>query len=113
LKHYSPEYLLKSIRACLSGEVLLDSKIYSKMLEVIRKENPEEERMLVFNKLSPREIEVAKLIAQGKSNREISELLYISESTVKNHISNILRKLELKDRVDIATLISRARLEET
>jgi DNA-binding NarL/FixJ family response regulator len=84
-----------------------------KVLEMMRKEDPEEERSLLFERLSPREIEIARLIAQGKSNREIAELLYISESTVKNHISNILRKLELKDRVDIATLVSRARLTES
>ncbi|BER92491.1 response regulator transcription factor [Thermatribacter velox] len=113
LKHSSPERLLKSIRACLSGEVLLDSGVYMKVLEMMRKEDPEEERSLLFERLSPREIEIARLIAQGKSNREIAELLYISESTVKNHISNILRKLELKDRVDIATLVSRARLTES
>jgi len=113
LKHYPPEHLIKSIRACLSGEVLLDSGVYMKVLEMMRKEDPEEERSLLFERLSPREIEIARLIAQGKSNREIAELLYISESTVKNHISNILRKLELKDRVDIATLVSRARLTES
>ncbi|MDI3525698.1 MAG: hypothetical protein PWP42_948, partial [Candidatus Atribacteria bacterium] len=72
LKHSSPERLLKSIRACLSGEVLLDSGVYMKVLEMMRKEDPEEERSLLFERLSPREIEIARLIAQGKSNREIA-----------------------------------------
>lgn len=53
------------------------------------------------NKLSPRELDIANLIISGKTNREISKTLYISEKTVKTHVSNILSKLEMKDRIQL------------
>jgi len=57
--------------------------------------------------LSPREKEVLNLIAQGGNNREIAAQLYISEKTVKNHITNILSKLNLRDRTQAALLVSK------
>jgi DNA-binding NarL/FixJ family response regulator len=55
-----------------------------------------------FADLTPRELEVLRLIAQGASNREIAKALYISEGTVKNHVTNLLGRLELRDRTQAA-----------
>ena len=54
--------------------------------------------------LTPRELEVLKLIAVGANNREIAQQLYISEGTVKNHVTNILNRLNLRDRTQAAIL---------
>jgi DNA-binding NarL/FixJ family response regulator len=60
-----------------------------------------------FTQLTPREQEVLRLIAQGCSNREIAEQLYISERTVKNHVNSVLRQLNLRDRTQVAILASK------
>ncbi|NLJ37157.1 MAG: response regulator transcription factor [Candidatus Atribacteria bacterium] len=108
LKQDSPERLLKSIQACVDGEILLSNQIYSKVVDRIRKVSPpESSHSIIFSTLTDREIEITRLIVQGKSNPEIAQALFISESTVKNHISNILHKLEMKDRVELAILAVR------
>lgn len=108
LKQDSPERLLKSIHACMDGEILLSNQIYPKVVDRIRKVSPPEKgESIILNKLTDREIEVTRLIMQGKSNPEIAQELFISESTVKNHISNILHKLDMKDRVELAILAVR------
>ena len=68
--------------------------------------------MKLFSELTAREIEVLKEVATGKRNREIGETLFISEKTVKNHISNILLKLQVNDRTEAAMLASRGGLIE-
>ncbi len=55
--------------------------------------------------LTPREMEIARLIGEGKSNKEISEILYITEGTVKNHVTKILDKMDLRDRTQLAILL--------
>lgn len=108
LKQDSPERLLKSIQACIDGEILLSNQIYSKVVDRIKKVSPpEKSQSVIFQKLTHREIEITQLIVQGKSNPQIAQELFISESTVKNHISNILHKLEMKDRVELAILAVR------
>ncbi len=108
LKQDSPESLIKSIRACLNGEILLSERIYMKVIDVLRRNAPPaQEDSLVISRLSPREVEIVRLIVQGKNNPEIARELFISESTVKNHISSILRKLAVKDRVELAILAVR------
>ncbi len=61
-----------------------------------------------FKELTPREMEIAELIGQGgKNNKEIGDMLFITEGTVKNHITSILAKLELRDRTQLALLIKK------
>jgi DNA-binding NarL/FixJ family response regulator len=66
-----------------------------------------EEPPEAFTQLTPREQEVLQLIATGCSNREISEKLYISERTVKNHVNSLLRRLNLRDRTQVAILAAK------
>lgn len=100
LKDVEPEELAAAIRKAAHGEAVLDSRVASRIvqeLQGLRKDdvNP-------FTELSEREFDVLRLIAAGKSNAEIAEALVIGESTVKTHISNILKKLHLEDRTQAA-----------
>jgi NarL family two-component system response regulator LiaR len=100
LKDVEPEELASAIRKAARGEAVLDSRVASRIvqeLQGLRKDsvNP-------FTELSEREFEVLRLIAAGKSNAEIAETLVIGESTVKTHISNMLKKLHLEDRTQAA-----------
>ena len=100
LKDVEPDELADAIRKAAQGEAVLDSRVASRIiqeLQGIRKDdvNP-------FTELSEREFDVLRLIAAGKSNSEIAENLVIGESTVKTHISNLLKKLHLDDRTQAA-----------
>ncbi len=100
LKDVEPDELAAAIRKAAQGEAVLDSRVASRIiqeLQGIRKEdvNP-------FTELSEREFEVLRLVAAGKSNAEIAEALVLGESTIKTHISSILRKLHLDDRTQAA-----------
>lgn len=100
LKDVEPDELAAAIRKAASGEAVLDSRVASRIileLQGIRRDevNP-------FTELSEREFDVLRLIAAGKSNAEIAETLVIGESTVKTHISNLLKKLHLDDRTQAA-----------
>src|SRR5512142_818866 len=100
LKDVEPDELAEAIRKAAQGEAVLDSRVASRIvreLQGLRKDevNP-------FTELSDREFEVLRLIAAGKSNAEIAETLVIGESTVKTHISSVLKKLHLSDRTQAA-----------
>jgi DNA-binding NarL/FixJ family response regulator len=99
LKDIESESLVETIRAVFRGETVFHPRITQKLLgefQRITKKSQETEQ------LSRREQDVLRLIARGKSNREIGEELYISEKTVKNHITNIFRKIEVTDRTQAA-----------
>jgi NarL family two-component system response regulator LiaR len=96
LKDADPETMLRAIRAVAHGESLLGSTIAQKVMRQFSA-LPEKQTALVDD-LTPREVEVLKLIAEGLSNREIAQELTISEKTVKNHINNIFSKLHVFDR---------------
>ncbi|MEJ5201264.1 MAG: response regulator transcription factor [Anaerolineales bacterium] len=96
LKDADPETMLRAIRAVANGESLLGPTIALKVMRQFTE--IEKTPSSVMNQLTPREIEVLKLIAEGMSNKEIATHLLISEKTVKNHINNILSKLHLYDR---------------
>lgn len=104
LKHSPPERLLESIRTCARGEFLLGAEVYAKVFDRLRKEEALPADFLQHTSLSNREQEVVELILAGKSNKEIARILKISENTVKNHITKILRKLNLQDRVELFLL---------
>ena len=99
LKDSSPEELIQAIYAVYRGEPSLEPSI---ALKVIRELNRPSELPPTEDPLTPREEDVLKLVARGLTNREISETLVISERTVGNHISNILGKLHLANRTQVA-----------
>jgi len=96
LKDADPDTMLRAIRAVAHGESLLGPTIAQKVMHQFSA-LPDKQTAL-FDDLTPRELEVLKLIAQGLRNKEIAQELTISEKTVKNHINNIFSKLHVYDR---------------
>jgi len=100
LKDMKMEKLVETLRRAVQGEVTLHPRVAARVLQNIRGENPEAEPL--FTDLTERELEVLKLIASGLTNSQIAEKLVISENTVKGHVSNILSKLHVADRTQVA-----------
>jgi NarL family two-component system response regulator LiaR len=100
LKDVEPEELADAIRKAAEGEAVLDSRVASRIIKELQ--GIRQDEVNPFTELSEREFEVLRLIAAGKSNAEIAEELVIGTSTVKTHISNLLRKLHLDDRTQAA-----------
>jgi DNA-binding NarL/FixJ family response regulator len=109
LKDSSIGDLVAGIRAAANGESLISPAIASKVLQRIRDERPAA-REEVATQLSDREMQVLKLIANGKDNAQIAAELHISPKTVKNHISNILMKLQIENRIQAAVFAVRSGL---
>ncbi len=103
LKDVSPDNLLEAIRAVHRGEARLHPDIARKLMEqVAQQAAPGREVQPLPTDLTEREGEVIRLVAEGCSNHEIAQKLVISDKTVKTHISNILSKLNLQDRTQLA-----------
>jgi DNA-binding NarL/FixJ family response regulator len=103
LKDDPPEQLLAAVRTVAGGEALLSPTVTKRVIErFTRMPRPSPPKQL--DELSEREREVFRLIARGLSNTEIGSELYISETTVKTHITHILQKLGLRDRVQAVVL---------
>jgi DNA-binding NarL/FixJ family response regulator len=103
LKDDSPEQLIAAIRTVAKGEALLSPMITKRVIEKfvrISPPTPPKE----FEELSERERDVFRMMARGLSNAEIGGELYISETTVKTHVTHILQKLNLRDRVQAVVL---------
>jgi DNA-binding NarL/FixJ family response regulator len=111
LKDSSIQQLIAGIRAAAAGESLISPQIAGKVLELLRGHGTGGEKAKVTTTtLSDRELEVLKLIAIGKDNAEIARDLFISPKTVKNHISNILMKLQIENRIQAAVYAVRSGL---
>jgi DNA-binding NarL/FixJ family response regulator len=109
LKDSSIQDLIVGIRAAASGESLISPQIAAKVLRRLRSQSTSEDAAKTIRaELSDREIEVLKLIANGKDNAQIARELYISPKTVKNHISNILMKLQIDNRIQAAVYAVRS-----
>ena len=101
LKDVSPDDLVEAIRAAYQGEARLHPEITRRLMEqVSHQTTPAHEKQV--DEITDRERDVVRLVAQGRSNHEIAQELVISEKTVKTHISNILSKLHLQDRTQLA-----------
>ena len=103
LKDDPPEQLLEAIRVVAGGDALLSPSITTRVIrQFARIPSPSPPEQL--GELTEREVDVFRLVARGLSNAEIGEELYISEATVKTHITHILQKLDLRDRVQAVVL---------
>jgi DNA-binding NarL/FixJ family response regulator len=109
LKDDSPEQLIAAIRTVADGDALLSPTITKRVIQKFAR-LPDLEPPKEFDELSDRERDVFRLIARGHSNGEIAEALYISETTVKTHVTHILQKLNLRDRVQAVVLAHQTRL---
>jgi len=101
LKDVSPDDLVEAIRAAYHGEARLHPEITRRLMEQVSQQvTPRRETQV--DDITDRERDVVRLVARGRSNHEIAQELVISEKTVKTHISNILSKLHLQDRTQLA-----------
>lgn len=114
LKDVPPEQLVDGIRAVASGDALLAPSVTRRVIEEFVRRPPTSVRTLPpeLGDLTPRELEVLKLIARGHSNAEIATELFVSETTVKTHVAHVLMKLTLRDRVQAVVLAYESGLVE-
>ena len=112
LKDVQPSQLVDAIRVVAAGEALLAPSVTRRLLDRFAETltNGEKRPPPGLDSLTERELEVLKLLAQGLSNAELAERLFLSETTVKSHISSVLRKLQLRDRVQAVVLAYEAGL---
>ncbi|EKD87725.1 MAG: response regulator [uncultured bacterium] len=101
LKQVGNEELIRAIKAAYIGEMAFDTQTTSQMVQRFKKMEKEAEES-IFADLSQRELQVMVLVAEGQSNKEIGQSLNLSEITARNYVSNILSKLNLRNRIDIA-----------
>ena len=107
MKTAAAEDVIASVRAVAPGGVSLAPDLLARLTRAVRSPRPRDS----LEPLSPREREVLELIAEGRSNRQIADTLTISEQTVKTHVSSILTKLDLQDRLQAAIFALRHRAD--
>jgi two-component system NarL family response regulator len=110
LKEISIEEVANAIRAVVTGQSLISPSMASKLLSEFNNLAKQAQQKVLVPKLTDRELQVLKLVAQGMSNREVAEELFISENTVKNHVRNILEKLHLHSRMEAVVYAVREKL---
>jgi len=114
LKEISTDEVSAAIRAVAGGQSLISPSMASKLLHEFASmiKTKDEREQLPAPRLTDREMEVLRLVARGMNNREIAKELYISENTVKNHIRNILEKLQLHSRMEAVVYAVREKILE-
>lgn len=110
LKEMDSDALIEAIQVVAGGEAYIHPRVTGKLITEFRRLSSKQDHEVAhvelvdqvgnerFNSLTPREKEVLQLMAEGRSNKAIGDYLYISEKTVKNHVSSILQKLDVQDR---------------
>jgi DNA-binding NarL/FixJ family response regulator len=113
LKDAPPERLVAFVRSAAAGDALLDPTITRRLIErYVRPHRGDPREAGRLAELTPRELEVLVQVARGRTNAEIAAEMYLSEATVKTHVSRILAKLHLRDRVQAVVLAYETRLVE-
>src|SRR5579875_1265925 len=114
LKEISIEEVASAIRAVHGGQSLISPSMASKLLNEFASmiKRTDERQQVPVPRLTDREMEVLRLVAKGLNNRDIAKQLFISENTVKNHIRNILEKLQLHSRMEAVVYAVREKLLE-
>jgi len=110
LKDAEPTELVAAIRTVAAGDAVVAPRVTRRMLELFAQHLPEAGRQAPdgldprLTALTPRELEVLRAVAEGRSNAEVAEQLFLSEATVKTHVGRILAKLGVRDRVQAVVL---------
>ncbi len=107
LKGTPREGLIAAVKGTAAGETHVDPAVAGKLFKQIAREGAPGAKTAILEALSGRELDVLQLLAQGFSNGEIAQRLYLSEGTVRNYVSSILAKLEVADRTQAAILALR------
>ena len=110
LKDSSIDEVAQAIRVVSDGQSLISPSMAVKLLDEFKQMSRSDRQQVPTPRLTERELEVLKLVAQGLNNREIAKRLYISENTVKNHVRNILEKLQLHSRMEAVMYAVREKL---
>jgi DNA-binding NarL/FixJ family response regulator len=108
LKDASADEIVNAVRTATVGDSTLSPRIAGAVLRRVREQSVGQHRPEELEGLSARETEILRLVAQGRDNTEIAQELYLSPSTVKNHVSHILEKLGVESRVQAAVRAARA-----
>jgi len=109
LKDSDSDILINAIKTAYKGNILLNPEVTKKIVNVLNNnlnQNKDLENDEKLKLLTTRELDVAKLVADGKSNKSICEELFLTEGTIKNYVTKILDKLELDNRTELAIYIS-------
>jgi DNA-binding NarL/FixJ family response regulator len=112
LKDVQPAQLVDAVRVVAAGEALLAPTVTRRLLDRFAGRLPGARLPPELERLTERELEILTLLAEGLSNAELAERLFLSETTVKTHVSSVLRKLELRDRVQAVVLAYKAGLAQ-
>lgn len=110
LKDSGSKEIINSIKTALGGSILLNPKVTEKVVKAlnginIQKPNQDEGKEKLLKTLTPRELEVAKHLMSGKSNKAISEALFVTEGTIKNYVSKIFEKLQVNSRTELVVFL--------
>ena len=110
LKDSSIDEVAQAVRVVADGQSLISPSMAIKLLDEFKQMSRADRHQVPTPRLTERELEVLKLVAQGLNNREIAKRLFISENTVKNHVRNILEKLQLHSRMEAVMYAVREKL---
>jgi two-component system, NarL family, response regulator DevR len=110
LKQVDTTDLVRAVHAVAAGDAVLDPATTARVLAVVRR-TQHESHSTAFHDLTERELEILALVAQGRTNAEIAEQLVLSEKTVRNHVSVILSKLGVTNRIEAATYAVRHQID--
>ena len=110
LKDSSIDEVAQAVRVVADGQSLISPSMAIKLLDEFKQMSRSDRQQVTTPRLTDRELEVLKLVAQGLNNREIAKRLFISENTVKNHVRNILEKLQLHSRMEAVMYAVREKL---
>lgn len=113
LKDSSIEDVAQAVRVVADGQSLISPSMAVKLMEEFKQMSRPERDQVPGLRLTDRELEVLRLVARGLNNREIAKQLFISENTVKNHVRNILEKLQLHSRMEAVMYAVREKLIDT
>jgi len=101
LKQIGGDELINAIKTVGEGEALLDPSVTQRVFQEVRKAAREEEAS-AFSELTQQEMHVLQLVSEGRTNRQIAEQLFLGEGTVRNYVSSILSKLDVRNRAEAA-----------
>lgn len=105
LKDTSPSEIARAVRLVYNGGALIQSEVAVKVIDKFSQLAKNDHEIILDSRvemLTDREIDICRLIAEGRNNKEIADKLYLSQGTVKNHITRVLTKLDLRDRTQLA-----------
>ena len=103
LKDSPRDELIKAIRGTMTGKTYVDPSVAGKILRQATSHQTQSS-MVIIGKLTDREVDVLRMLARGLNNKDISQRLFLSEGTVRNHVSSILAKLNVTDRTQAAVI---------